>query len=77
MWPDDEKAEENTSCIVKDFEEVWVHFCPSKPCLPLSTDTNNEYKVKCNRTAENISCPEFFRAQGSQNYFPLFSCCIN
>ena len=39
MWPDDEKAEENTLRIVKDFEEVWVHFCPPKPCFPLSTDT--------------------------------------
>ena len=41
MWPDDEKAAENTCCIVKDFEEVWAHFCPSKPCLPLLTDTSN------------------------------------
>ena len=39
MWPDDEKAAENTCCIVKGFEEVWTHFCPSKPSLPLSTDT--------------------------------------
>ena len=39
MWPYDEKAEENTLRIVKDFEEVWVHFCPPKPCFPLSTDT--------------------------------------
>ena len=38
MWPDDEKAAENTCCIVKDFEEVWAHFCPPKPCLPLSID---------------------------------------
>ena len=39
MWPYDEKAEENTLRIVKDFEEVWVHFCPPKPCFPLSADT--------------------------------------
>ena len=39
MWPDDEKAAENTRRIVKDFEEVWAHFCPPKPCLPLLTDT--------------------------------------
>ena len=39
MWPDDEKAVGNTLRIVKDFEEVWAHFCPPKPCLPLSTDT--------------------------------------
>ena len=38
MWPDDEKAAENTCRIVKDFEEVWTHFCPPKPCLPLPTD---------------------------------------
>ena len=76
MWPDDEKAAENTCCIVKGFEEVWAHFCPPKPYLPLSTDTN-EYKVNHIRAAENISRPEFFRAQGSRNYFPLFSCCIN
>ncbi len=41
MWPDDEKAAENTCRIVKDFEEVWAHFCPPKPCLPLSTDGKN------------------------------------
>ena len=39
MWPDDEKAAENTCRIVKGFEEVWTHFCPPKPCFPLSTDT--------------------------------------
>ena len=46
MWPDDEKAAENTCCIVKGFEEVWTHFCPSKPCLPLLTDTI-VYTPKC------------------------------
>jgi len=45
MWPDDEKAAENTCCIVKDFEEVWAHFCPPKPCLPLSTDTKSTYNI--------------------------------
>ena len=43
MWPDDEKAAENTCCIVKGFEEVWAHFCPPKPCFPLSTDTMISY----------------------------------
>ena len=45
MWPDDEKAAENTYCIVKDFEEVWAHFCPSKPCLPLSIDGMEQYST--------------------------------
>ena len=45
MWPDDEKAAENTCCIVKDFEEVWAHFCPSKPCLPLSIDGMEQYST--------------------------------
>ena len=35
MWPDDEKAEENTLRIVKDFEEVWVHFCSAKTVFSL------------------------------------------
>ena len=32
--------------IVKGFEEVWTHFRPSKPCLPLLTDTI-VYTPKC------------------------------
>ena len=55
MWPDDEKAAENTCCIVKGFEEVWTHFCPSKPCLPLSTDTGG---MRIGETAK--TAPVFF-----------------
>ena len=36
--PDDEKAAGNTLCIFKVFEEVWTFFCPSKPCVSLSTE---------------------------------------
>ena len=57
MWPDDEKAAENTCCIVKGFEEVWTHFCPSKLCLPLSTDTN---KVGYSFLFMNDECLVFF-----------------
>ena len=46
MWPDDEKAAENTCRIVKDFEEVWAHFCPPKPYSPVSIDGHNSRAVK-------------------------------
>ncbi len=59
MWPDDEKAAENTYCIVKDFEEVWAHFCPPKPGLPLSTDTTKK---------ENAYDPLFFSGTGNSRY---------
>ena len=35
MWPDDEKAEENTLRIVKDFEEVMGAFLPVKTVFTL------------------------------------------
>ena len=38
MRTDKERPEENTCCIVKGLDAVWAYFCPSKPCLPLSTD---------------------------------------
>ena len=38
MRPDKERPAENTYCIVKGLDAVWAHFCPSKPCLPLSSD---------------------------------------
>ena len=28
----------HTLCIVKVFEDVWTFFCPSKPCVSLSTE---------------------------------------
>ena len=40
MCPDKERPAENTCRIVKGLDAVWAHFCPSKPCLPLSTDGN-------------------------------------
>ena len=38
MRPDKERPAENTYRIVKGLDAVWAHFCPSKPCLPLSFD---------------------------------------
>ena len=38
MRSDNEKAAGNTLCIGKGFEEVWAHFCPSKPYSLLFTD---------------------------------------
>ena len=55
MWPDDEKAAENTCCIVKDFEEVWAHFCPPKPWLPVSTDTNSGFGFPAEAAGRHIS----------------------
>ena len=43
--PDKKRPAENTCRIVKGLDAVWAHFCPSKPCLPLSIDGN----VKGNR----------------------------
>ena len=38
MCPDKKRPAGNTCRIAKGLDAVWVHFCPSKPCLPLSTD---------------------------------------
>ena len=38
MCPDKKRPAENTCHIVKGLDAVWAHFCPSKPCLPLSSD---------------------------------------
>ena len=40
MCPDKKRPAENTCRIVKGLDVVWAHFCPSKPCLPLSIDGN-------------------------------------
>ena len=45
MRPDKERPAENTCRIVKGLDAVWAHFCPSKPCLPLSSD-GREYAGK-------------------------------
>ena len=41
MCPDKKRPAENTCRIVKGLDAVWAHFCPSKPCLPLSIDGRN------------------------------------
>lgn len=38
MCPDKESFAENTCRIVKKLDEVWGHFCPSKPYLLLLVD---------------------------------------
>lgn len=38
MCPDKKRPAGNTCRIAKGLDAVWAHFCPSKPCLPLSTD---------------------------------------
>ena len=38
MCPDKERPAGNTCRISKGLDAVWAHFCPSKPCLPLSID---------------------------------------
>ena len=38
VCPDKKRSAENTCRIVKGLDAVWAHFCPSKPCLPLSID---------------------------------------
>ena len=38
MCPDKKRPAENTCRIVKGLDAVWAHFCPSKPCLLLSSD---------------------------------------
>ena len=44
ICPDKERPAENTCRIVKGLDAVWAHFCPSKPCLPLSIDGNILYE---------------------------------
>lgn len=34
------KARRAYACMAKGFDEAWAHFCPSKPCLPLSIDVS-------------------------------------
>ena len=38
MRSGNEKPAGNTLCIDKGFEAAWAFFCPSKPCVLLSTD---------------------------------------
>ena len=38
MCPAKERPAGNTCRISKGLDAVWAYFCPSKPCLPLSTD---------------------------------------
>ena len=42
MCPDKKRPAGNTCRIAKGLDAVWAHFCPSKPCLPLSIDGINE-----------------------------------
>ena len=45
MCPDKKRPAENTCRIVKGLDAVWAHFCPSKPCLPLSIDGRNTIAI--------------------------------
>ena len=45
MGPDKKRPAENTCRIVKGLDAVWAHFCPSKPCLPLSIDGRNTIAI--------------------------------
>ena len=38
MRSGNEKPTGNTLCIAKGFEAAWMYFCPSKPCVSLSSD---------------------------------------
>ena len=53
MCPDEKKPAENTCRIVKGLDAVWAHFCPPKPCLPLSSDGKkiSRFTQKNNRCA--------------------------
>ena len=46
MCPDKERPARNTCRISNGLDAVWAYFCPSKPCLPLSTDGMKEAKQK-------------------------------
>ena len=41
--------------IVKGLDDVWAHFCPSKPCLPLLTDGKDgiDYYLFLHHTLSN------------------------
>ena len=49
MCPDKESPAGNTCRISKGLDAVWAHFCPSKPCLPLSTDGKSISQFRCRR----------------------------
>lgn len=40
------KARRAYACMAKGFDEAWAHFCPSKPCLPLSIDVMLQLGLK-------------------------------
>ena len=58
MCPDKKRPAENTCRIVKGLDAVWAHFCPPKPCLPLSIDgiasRSNGYAGKIRERANSV-----------------------
>ena len=58
MCPDKKRPAGNTCRIAKGLDAVWAHFCPSKPCLPLSTDgtfLNYTTAQPCMETLETLA----------------------
>ena len=54
MGPDKKRPTENTCRIVKGLDAVWAHFCPPKPCLPLSIDgTITQKRLQLELPTEN------------------------
>lgn len=57
------KARRAYACMAKGFDEAWAHFCPSKPCLPLSIDVRpylNKYWENRSATKNVVCSSEFF-----------------
>ena len=85
MCPDKKRPAENTCRIVKGLDAVWAHFCPSKPCLPLSIDgtyTDTESIIPQIRYGGRTFCKfpkisprrftkEEFSCRIGENYFAL------
>ena len=74
MRTDKERPEENTCRIVKGLDAVWAYFCPSKPCLSLSTDgtikkhENGAARMDCTAKIRSI---QFIFCAESKNIFAL------
>lgn len=58
MGPDKKRPTENTCRIVKGLDAVWAHFCPPKPCLPLSIDGSEEDYISLTDIAKHRN-PDF------------------
>ena len=72
MGPDKKRPTENTCRIVKGLDAVWAHFCPPKPCLPLSIDGIVDNKANPGRYASNGGGVYVAGGDTENKYFTMY-----